>query len=39
MMHPLIRQFDLPDPVKYDNRTWEYVVYEGNQGSAVSLGQ
>eukprot|EP00056_Hartaetosiga_gracilis_P009273 m.132695 g.132695 ORF g.132695 m.132695 type:complete len:222 (-) comp13092_c0_seq13:123-788(-) len=30
-------KFDIPDPVKYDERTWEYVVYDGYLSSAIFL--
>ena len=32
-----IPTYTSPDPVKYDNRTWEYVVFQGNEGAAVNL--
>ena len=35
---PAVPMYPLPDPVKYDNRTWERVVYDGNLAAGVYLG-
>jgi hypothetical protein len=34
----LVSQHPLPDPHIYDDRTWEYVVHEGQLISAVNFG-
>ena len=41
-LHPYLKilpwaKFAISLPAKYDNRTWEHVVSEGNQGSGVFL--
>ena len=34
---PAVPNATLPDPAKYDSRTWEHVVYEGNLAAGIYL--
>ena len=34
---PAVPNATLPDPAKYDSRTWENVVYEGNLAAGIFL--
>lgn len=34
---PAVPMYPLPNPVKYDERTWERVVYDGNLAAGVYL--